>query len=215
MGRRQKKLLITISSVLIFSFATYSQVLSKDDSISFKKDLEKLLTKYGLQTAGYQINVQSSNQRGGQTAFTITNNNYNTYITQVPEPVIRIEKLLYENKIIKGQFKTEEGDLIVLPSIQCKYDSLFKTSFILSYQCGIILPNIVFGLNEKSIEYWEVYHTSNSSAVAQSIIYGSPFFLSDKFIGYSFESPKNGEYIFDVYTTQKTYNIFNSISVSK
>lgn len=35
------------------------------------------MTKYGLKNVGYQINVQSDNQRGGQTAF-IINNNYFT-----------------------------------------------------------------------------------------------------------------------------------------
>jgi hypothetical protein len=105
--KQQKKLLIITSSFLLFSFCSYSQILSKQDSISFKNELEKLLTKYGLQTAGYQINVQSKDQRGGQTAFSI-NNNYVTYnVGIVPRKlsdqdkinlITRIDKMILDNK---------------------------------------------------------------------------------------------------------------------
>ena len=71
-----------------------------------------MLTKYGLQTVGYQINVQSNNQRGGQTAFTITNNNYVTYNFGIlPRKLTdndklnllkRIDKMLLENYLPKN-----------------------------------------------------------------------------------------------------------------
>jgi len=91
---------------------TSSQILSKQDSVNFKKDLERLLQKYGLQSAGYQINVQSNSQRGGQTAFTITNNNYVTYnLGIIPRKLTendkinllnRINKILLENSLPKN-----------------------------------------------------------------------------------------------------------------
>jgi hypothetical protein len=111
-GRRQKKLLITISSVLIFSFTTYSQVLSKEDSINFKKDLEKLLTKYGLQTAGYQINVQSNNQRGGQTAFIITNNYFSPKKREISDSLLNaiINYLPDKNFPVTMYMRNQDGE---------------------------------------------------------------------------------------------------------
>jgi hypothetical protein len=108
-GKLQKKLLIITISFFLFSFNIHSQVFPRQDSINFKNDLEKLLSKYGLQSAGYQINVQSNNQRGGQTAFTITNNNYVTYnVGIIPRKLAdndkinllnRLNKMLLENNL--------------------------------------------------------------------------------------------------------------------
>jgi hypothetical protein len=46
------------------------------DTAGFKKEFEQLLKKYGLNSKGYLLNVTSVNQKGGQTAFIITNNYY-------------------------------------------------------------------------------------------------------------------------------------------
>lgn len=110
--RQQKKFLVITICFFFFTFTTRSQILSKQDSINFKKDLEKLLTRYGLQTAGYQINVQSNNQRGGQTAFTITNNSYvtNNYgiiprtLSDVDKQRLlhRIDTIIRSNKLPKN-----------------------------------------------------------------------------------------------------------------
>ena len=110
-AKQQKKLIIIIS-VFFSSLSSHSQILSKQDSLNFKNDLEKLLTKYGLSTAGYQINVQSNDQRGGQTAFTITNNNYVTYnVGIVPRKLNdndktnllnRVNKILLDNNLSKN-----------------------------------------------------------------------------------------------------------------
>ncbi len=68
---------LIITSSLIFSyFTSQSQSLSPKDSINLKKDLDSILNKYGFKNNPYVINVQSKNQKGGQTAFIINNNYY-------------------------------------------------------------------------------------------------------------------------------------------
>lgn len=52
------------------------------DTAAFKKDFEKLLSKYGLNSKSYMINVTSNNQKGGQTAFIINNNFYGDTLTE-------------------------------------------------------------------------------------------------------------------------------------
>lgn len=70
-----KKYLLAALFVLIF-FIVKGQILSPTDSLNFKADFEKLLKKYKIKSDGYSLNVQSINQRGGQTAFIINNNYY-------------------------------------------------------------------------------------------------------------------------------------------
>jgi hypothetical protein len=59
--------------VKLYGFSTQTH---PTDTLSFKKDFEKLLSKYGIKSKGYFINVTSVNQSGGQTALVITNNYY-------------------------------------------------------------------------------------------------------------------------------------------
>lgn len=73
--KRLPKSLIIISILLFLSITSFAQI-KETDSIAFKKDFDSLLSKYGIKNTGYQINVISLNQHGGQTAFVI-NNNYN------------------------------------------------------------------------------------------------------------------------------------------
>jgi hypothetical protein len=70
-----KSLIISLL-VIPCSLSVMGQALSPKDSIRFKKDFEALLLKYHIKNKGYTINVQSMNQKGGQTAFIINNNNY-------------------------------------------------------------------------------------------------------------------------------------------
>lgn len=71
-GKLQKKLLIIISFFLFFSHK--SGQAQTTDTVAFKKDFELLLKKYDINSKGYQINVTSINQKGGQTALVINNN---------------------------------------------------------------------------------------------------------------------------------------------
>lgn len=76
--REGKRLLKLITSLILSSICfniSYSQT-TKIDSSAFRKDFEKLLSKYGLSGEHYLINVTSYNQAGGQTAFVINNNYY-------------------------------------------------------------------------------------------------------------------------------------------
>jgi hypothetical protein len=68
---------VLIISFLIISTASFSQKKNtKVDSAVLKKELDAVLSKYGLKTKGFAINVISINQKGGQTAYSITNNFY-------------------------------------------------------------------------------------------------------------------------------------------
>jgi hypothetical protein len=67
---------LIITTILLISSNSYAQsILSHQDSINFKRQFEKLLSKYGLSDNKYSVNVKSISQSGGQTAFMI--NNYN------------------------------------------------------------------------------------------------------------------------------------------
>lgn len=65
-----------IISILFTPILSCAQNLSKNDSLNLKKDIDSLLSKYGFKDNPYVINVQSKNQKGGQTAFIINNNYY-------------------------------------------------------------------------------------------------------------------------------------------
>jgi len=78
-GKLQKKLLIIIN-FLALTFITAAQNTSTDTA-AFKKDFEDLLRKYGIKSKGYQINVTSINQKGGQTALIINNNYFSDTLT--------------------------------------------------------------------------------------------------------------------------------------
>lgn len=159
MDKPQKKLLTIIISFFFLSLTTHAQILSKQDSISFKKDLEKLLTKYGLQTAGYQINVQSDNQRGGQTAFTITNNNYvtNNYgiivrkLSDIDKVnlVNRIDTILKSNNLPKGtliELHISMGNDENLTYANEIGNFLFNNGYKVSNNLGIVLSTGKFRL---------------------------------------------------------------------
>ncbi|HMG83084.1 MAG TPA: hypothetical protein VK559_08610 [Ferruginibacter sp.] len=65
---------ILISSFLfLIGNISYSQELSSIEKSHFQHDFENLLTKYGLTNSNYSINVKSTKQSGGQTAFMINN----------------------------------------------------------------------------------------------------------------------------------------------
>jgi hypothetical protein len=58
-------------SLAIIALLTYSS-FAQSDSVQIKKEITALLKKHGY--SSYQININSYNQSGGQTAFSITNN---------------------------------------------------------------------------------------------------------------------------------------------
>lgn len=67
------KVAILLVAINLFIGSSFCQI-NLQDTMSFRKDFEKLLTQYGLSIKGYTLNVTSINQSGGQTAFIITNN---------------------------------------------------------------------------------------------------------------------------------------------
>lgn len=66
--------------LLIISTLSYTSFCQKNpgyiDSVSLKKEIDSVLARYGLKSKGFVINVISLNQKGGQTAYSITNNFY-------------------------------------------------------------------------------------------------------------------------------------------
>ncbi len=77
----QIKLLTIISLLLNISVTSFSQSVTTDTA-AFKREFEKLLSKYGLSSKSYLINVTSNNQKGGQTAFIINNNFYGDTLSE-------------------------------------------------------------------------------------------------------------------------------------
>jgi len=70
---------LLIIGAFLASFVSYSQ-----DTASLRKEISGLLKKYGFSNAGFELKVNSNNQKGGQTAFVI-NNNYNyTLVNDIP-----------------------------------------------------------------------------------------------------------------------------------
>lgn len=89
---------IIISSFISSSFLTYAQ-----DTTKLRKEISRVLKKNGLENAGYELKVISTNQKGGQTAFVI-NNHYN-YLHE-EEPVILIDTNGIKLINTQGQNKT-------------------------------------------------------------------------------------------------------------
>ena len=79
--KQQIKSLIIISLFLAITPTSFSQN-TPTDTAAFKRDFEKLLSKYGLSNKSYLINVTSNNQKGGQTAFIINNNFYGDTLSE-------------------------------------------------------------------------------------------------------------------------------------
>jgi len=71
-----RSLIISNISLLIYKFSYSQQPHAFNDSILLRRELDSVLAKHGLKTKGFVINVISLDQRGGQTAYSITNNYY-------------------------------------------------------------------------------------------------------------------------------------------
>jgi hypothetical protein len=82
-------ILLISNALLLLSINSFAQKkLTRLDSITLKRDLDRVLAKYGLKSKGFSINVTSINQKGGQTAYSITNNyNYYRDLNYVPDSV--------------------------------------------------------------------------------------------------------------------------------
>jgi hypothetical protein len=165
-------------------------LLSKQDSVNFKNDLEKLLAKYGLKTMGYQINVQSNNQSGGQTAFTITNI-VNNYDLKDSKPQIKFisEKKWPEKELIQDGAYTGK-------------DSLYKTSIYFEYYSLFQKDNIV-AIVEKvyGLEYVKVYYPETIASVIRTEV------LGQEVKGSKLINPINGKMAVDIYTKKTPLNL--------
>ena len=70
-------LLLITSNLILYSNLSYSQIKYRfSDSLLLKQELDSVLAKHGLKSKGFVITVISLNQKGGQTAYSITNNYY-------------------------------------------------------------------------------------------------------------------------------------------
>lgn len=67
--------------LILLSNRAHSQN-KKIDTTVLKKEIDAVLAKYGLKSKGFAINVISNNQKGGQTAYLITNNYYGDTTTE-------------------------------------------------------------------------------------------------------------------------------------
>ena len=66
-------LLITLNSFFYNSAYSQKQPIFTD-TFTLRKEIDSVLAKHGLKTKSFDINVVSFNQRGGQVAYSITNN---------------------------------------------------------------------------------------------------------------------------------------------
>ncbi|MDF2192570.1 hypothetical protein [Paraflavitalea sp. CAU 1676] len=73
-GGKPLGILLIISTLCNTSFCQKQS--AHIDSVSLKKEIDSVLARYGLKSKGFVINVISLNQKGGQTAYSITNNFY-------------------------------------------------------------------------------------------------------------------------------------------
>jgi len=71
---KRLEILLIISSLWETSFCQNQP--THIDSVSLKREIDSVLARYGLKSKGFVINVFSLNQKGGQTAYSITNNFY-------------------------------------------------------------------------------------------------------------------------------------------
>lgn len=78
---------VKLLGILLITSNTYAQSKTKPvDSVLLKKKIDAVLAKHGLKSKGFVINVISTNQKGGQTAYSITNNYYQDIkVVQQPE----------------------------------------------------------------------------------------------------------------------------------
>lgn len=108
------KLLITLLIITNFNINT---TFAQSDSIKIKKKVSELLKKHGYNS--FQLNINSYNQSGGQTAFSITNNY--TYVdpNYCPDSInficTIIDSVTY-TFMISPKFGSWQATFVVLPN---------------------------------------------------------------------------------------------------
>lgn len=120
-------ILLIINSFLFNNYC-YSQVKKKfADSTLLKKEIDAVLAKHGLKSTGFSINVISINQKGGQTAYSITNNYYtgikkrtltmselNDIVSQIPDKNSIIQMCSINNAGKEGElFATQIANNLI------------------------------------------------------------------------------------------------------
>ena len=135
-------MILKISFFILISITSYSQKkfahkLTKVDSATLKIEIDKVLSKYGLKSKGFNINVISLDQKGGQTAYSITNNYYkdtayiedsvnfdytfekqsnNTILYVYPKYGVWHEPFVYHDSSIHEQLILMSGSVTPLPT---------------------------------------------------------------------------------------------------
>lgn len=104
---------------MLFSGHSFSQIKkSFDDSALLKKEIDSVLRKHGLKSKGFSINVISLDQKGGQTAYAITNNYYgNVTINKEKELTTQDETdILRKIDSVKGKINITSNDIMFFKS---------------------------------------------------------------------------------------------------
>jgi hypothetical protein len=113
--------------ISLFSINCFSQTTKKPlDSTALQKELDSVLSKYGLKSKGFVINVISVNQKGGQTAYSITNNYYGDTLKSATnfgfDTLTRDGKLLVAVYPKKGVWQSPFIGIDSLNNKDCSYD---------------------------------------------------------------------------------------------
>ncbi len=123
-------MILKISFFLLFTTGAYSQKkFIKVDSLKLKEELDAVLFKYGLKSSGFAINVVSLNQKGGQTAYSITNNYYNNYgiiPRKVTEEEFKYIMYYFPNKNVSISFRAYDGVDAEITSVKNQIVDVFK-----------------------------------------------------------------------------------------
>lgn len=205
------KLLMIVTCLMLLAFPTTAQFFSKQDSTNFKNDLEKLLKKYGLKTAGYVLNIQSNDQKGGQTAFTITNNNYvtnnyfdNKTINQAPLPIVKVLEVVYKNKEVNENLVKLNSNLHNVFYYTDTFRT-YKTFIRFQYYSDSKKDNLDFKVNISTIAHVQLRYVENMFQTSQ--------FVTDLKVvkGIRCFDPANGTYELTFYTILPIENIWHFV----
>src|SRR6185437_3243601 len=145
-------------SLIFYSKISFCQTKKYfNDSLLLKKEIDSVLAKHGLKSRGFTINVISLNQKGGQTAYSITNNYYGTVNINKEKELTEQDETSILRKIdsVKNIVHITSNDIMFFKSQYCnvpKFAAQLKTFLInkgydLNKYLGVSLPQDVIGLD--------------------------------------------------------------------
>lgn len=146
--------------------------------------------------------IITQNQSGGSN--TVINSQ-----VDVPLPKIRLINISSQNQIVTEIPVLESfppGKKIKLPTEQFKYDSLYKTTFTVSYDCQVSLNEIGIRIKRSDVAYLHVTHPGMMMSGQNKDQASTIFFLNH---------PENGNYTFEIYTEKKMGDILKEVDYLK